>query len=318
MRNIHPVVIRGGFGRNKDKSIESGAFILDILSEKYFDPTDLLVDHDGWFVNGQRVIEGDIHKLGDIFISALAEDNLEDLKIRKRLERNGVSFLGSSTSFSLLAFHKHGAKEVFNHGNIKTPRHRIYQKADNLNNISLDIFRSFGLPVVLKPVSANYSLGVSLAQNREGLANGLENIFSFSDRVLVEEYIRGREISCLILENFRNEPLYVFPLGEIVREGKISDEKIKREGKYGAVFPARITRAEAESIRDLARCAHSSLDLNHYSRADVILSPKGIYLIEVNSSPEINKNSLLHQGLEAGGMSPLEFLEHLINLTLDK
>lgn len=316
MTIINPVVIRGGFGKNKDKSITSGAFILDILRNKYFDPTDLLVDKEGWFVDGKKVKTEDIHKLGDIFISSLSEDNHEDFDVRKKLERLGVHFIGSPTDSSLLSFNKHGSKELFKEEALQTPPHKIFQKSDDTNKTILEIFRSFGLPVILKPVSSNYSISTSLAETRKDLRESLKDIFSVSDKVLVETFIPGREVSCLLLENYRNQPLYAFPLGEIVRQGKISDQKTKRDSLYGVVFPARVSVKEAETIRESAIKAHKVLDLSHYSRADFIVSPRGIYLLEINSSPELSKNSLLHQSIEAGGMTPEAFLEHLINLAI--
>lgn len=318
MYQTSPVVIRGGYGKGKADSIRSGSFVLQNLSH-HKNVLDVLIDRDGWHLAGSRIDpEKLLSKRHHIFINTLSEKDHDDFKIRKLIEGHRATFVGSKTFPSLLAFNKHLSKDIFGKIGIKIPKHEVIGITDDIEGRAFKIFRSYNLPVLIKSSRGGGSHGLTLARTFGEIIFGLKNAFAHSPKVMVEEYIRGREISCTLVENFRDNEVYAFPLAEILKDREIMDREMKSASNYRSVFPARIKREESDYIREVVKKAHRALGLGHYSRSDLILSPRGLYLLEINSSPELSEGSLFHQSLEEGGMSAKQFLDHVINLAIEK
>jgi len=318
MREIFPVIIRGGLGKGKSDSIKSGGFILENLYKNNPNTTDLLIDKDGWHVRGGKIDLSKLFSKNHVFINTLSERSLEDFEVRKIIEKNKGYFVGSKTMPSLVSFNKNLLKNILEKNNIRSPRHIAINVTNDIESKAFEVFKRFSLPVIIKPARSENSHGISIARNFGEIIFGLKKAFSESKTVLVEEFIKGKEVSCTILENFRGDNLYTFPLGEIVRKGDFSDKDMKISFDYKTVFPARLSKEESALIKEMARKTHKLLGLNHYSRSDFIVSSRGIFILEINSSPLLDSGTLLHQSIAEGGLSAEQFINHLIGLAIER
>jgi D-alanine-D-alanine ligase len=163
-------------------------------------------------------------------------------------------------------------------------------------------------------------VGLYLARTYPELVQAVEACFNISDRVLVEEYIKGKEATCGVVENFRNQDHYSLLPIEIVTtpNKKLFDYEAKYSGETAEICPGRFTREEKAELERLAAEAHKALGLRHYSRADFIISPRGIYLLEINSLPGLTEESLVPKSLKSAGISYEDFLDHIITQALDQ
>jgi D-alanine-D-alanine ligase len=181
------------------------------------------------------------------------------------------------------------------------------------------VFEKVPPPWVVKPADRGSSVGLALARTFRELAGALETAFSVSDNVLVEEFIRGREATCGVVDDFRDQETYALPPIEIRKPGmEIWSYKDKYSGETEEICPGNFSVEEKRSLETLARQAHRALGLRHYSRSDFILAPRGIYLLEVNTLPGMTAESLLPKALAAVGCNYPDFLDHVIKLALAK
>jgi len=311
-------VLRGGMGHEYDVSLKTGGNVLKSLPSKY-KGYDILITKDGtWHLDGVQVSPVDLTKRVDVIFNALHGEYGEDGKVQQRLNIIGIPYTGSSAFSSAIAMNKVLAKDYFKNSGIKVPISEVIRKGDNIREKAFSIFRTFPQPSIVKPVSGGSSVGVYKARNYDELLNAIESALQFSNIVMVEEYVSGREATCGVVENFRGEDHYVFPPTEIrvLPKHDFFNYEAKYDGETDEVCPGDFNKVEKGNLIEAAKSAHKALGLRHYSRSDFILSPRGVYLLETNTLPGLTEESLLPKALEAVGSNIPEFLDHVITLAI--
>lgn len=330
-------VLRGGPSAEYDVSLKTGAAILGALAhesliEKY-QPIDVFIDREGnWHVAGMELKPHDALTRVDVVVNGLHGAFGEDGKVQAILDRHGVPYTGSSSLASAVAMNKALTKTQLanNPGDnlaaeiIRTPRHVLV--ARDVSEARLhEIFKTFGVPLIVKPVSSGSSVGVKIAKGFHELADAIKHAFTHTaaheDHVIIEEFITGVEATCGVIDNFRGEELYALPPVEIRpmgwKSGNFFDYEAKYGGKSQEIVPGNFTHSVKEEIMKLARAAHRGLGLRHYSRSDFIVSPRrGVFFLETNTQPGLTSESLLPKSLTAVGVTLPDFLDHLIGLAI--
>ncbi|MCK4918680.1 MAG: D-alanine--D-alanine ligase [Candidatus Pacebacteria bacterium] len=307
-------VLRGGPSSEYEVSMKTGASILDSLPEDKYDISDVAITKDNrWFLEGVEKTPVDILKKSDLVFNALHGEYGEDGKLQKLLDTFGVPYTGSKNISSALAMNKILAKKEYKKVDIKTPVHLEIEK----DNFSIaEIFKTFPMPAVIKPVGLGSSVGVSIIRTGIELDKALQDVFEYSDKAMIEEYIEGKEATCGVVDNFRGEEIYTLLPVEIIPESGFFDYESKYGGGTQEICPGNFSEAEKIEIQKLAKKAHQVLGLRHYSRSDFIISPKrGIYILETNSLPGLTSESLFPKSLKAIGSNLEEFVEHLIDIS---
>ena len=241
----------------------------------------------------------------------------EDGTIQGFLDLLGVSYQGSGVLGSAIAMDKNVAKILYRERGLPVAPSCMAEAADrtNPNRIAIQI----GFPCVVKPVRQGSSIGMSIVRSEEQLGTALEQAFSFDNQVMVEKFIKGREITAGVLGN---EELTALPLVEIIPDKRF--EFFDYEAKYqpGAtqeICPAPVDEGIQKKAQDFAVRAHRALKLRGYSRTDMILAENGdLYLLETNTIPGMTPTSLLPQAAAAAGLSFPALLDALIGLALEK
>ncbi len=327
MSQIKVGVLRGGPSSEYDVSMKTGKHILGLLKHpdlaKVYSATDILIDKKGvWHVNGVPTEPYDAVKHVDLVFNALHGEYGEDGKVQHLLEAFAIPFTGSRSFTSSIAMNKSMAKEHFKAHGIKTPYHKDLQvgKTDDLEPIAHNLFRNFPMPVVVKPRGLGSSLGVSQASNFEELLKALDHARLFSNDIIVEEYISGKEIISGVIDDFRGVHPYTLMPVEVRHKDpkqKIFDWASKYSGDVEYKTPAVLTHSERQQIDDALKTIHQVLGLRHYATADFIVTPKrGVYLLEVNTQPGIHEHAPLVHSLKAAAIHEFEFLKHLLKLAL--
>lgn len=320
-------VLRGGPSSQYDVSLKTGKHILGLLKHpdlaKVYEGKDILIDKKGvWHMNGMPIEPYEAIKHIDIVFNALHGEYGEDGKVQHLLEAFAIPFTGSRTFTSSMTMNKAITKDYLKRHGIKTPYHKELQldKTENLELIAHNLFRSFPMPVVVKPRGLGASLGVSHASNFEELIKALDHARLFSNDIIVEEYVTGKEIISGVIDDFRGVHPYTLMPVEIKHHDsnkKIFDWASKQSGQTDFRAPAHLTGAERKAIDDALKIAHKALDIRHYATADFIVSPKrGVYLIEVNTQPSIHEHAPILHALKAAAVKEYEFLKHLLTLAV--
>ncbi|TSC61181.1 MAG: D-alanine-D-alanine ligase, partial [Parcubacteria group bacterium Gr01-1014_107] len=315
-------VLRGGPSGEYEVSLASGASVLEHLPHDKYSPFDIFIDRKGkWHWSGMAAEPSKILKHLDVVFNALHGEYGEDGKVQKLLENLFVPFTGSPSLPSALAMNKALSKKIFEKAGLKIPRYRVLKKEEVNYLKTFEAFSSLAKPLVVKPATAGSSLGVSIVDSLESFSGAINEALKYSSAVIIEECIKGKEVTCGVVESFRDNRLFSLPPIEIrpPNEATFFDYQAKYSGKTQEICPAEISPEETKRVQEIASKAHRALGLRHYSRADMIIGEDGeIYLLETNTLPGLTAESLLPKSLKACGCEFGEFLDHLLTLALYK
>lgn len=322
-RKTRVAVLSGGPSSEFEVSLKTGRTVLDSLPEEYTGH-DIFIDKAGnWHFEGVRRDPKDILKKVDVVFNALHGEFGEDGKLQKLLDSFGVPYTGSGALASAIGMHKALTKKLSKAHGIKTA-HFVTLKSHELTHAKVvELFKTFPMPAIVKPVTSGSSIGVSVARTIPELSRALVHAFEYGTEAIIEEYIAGKEATCGVIEHFRGQAVYALMPVEIVfdkKEGEVFDYARKyTSGGVKELCPGTFTPAEKKLIQDSAIAVHKALGLKHYSRSDFIVHPKrGVYLLEVNTLPSLAKHSLFPVSLSAVGSSISEFLGHTLKLALKR
>jgi len=310
-------VLRGGPSSEYDVSLLSGKTVLQNLSESRYDVKDIFIDKEGnWHMHGRAKEPGDILQHLDVAFLALHGEYGEDGKIQRLLDQFNIAYTGSGAYASTMSMHKAETKKILKDLDVKFAKHRILGVETNIREELLDAIKTFAFPVIVKPARGGSSVGLSLVKTEEELADAVRKAFNVSPLVMIEEYIEGREATCGIVEDFRGEEVYaLFPV-EIIpaHPDGVFDYEAKYSGESQEICPARFSKDINDKLQKLAQDVHKEMGLRHYSRSDFMVTPEGIYFLEVNTLPGLTAESLLPKSINAVGSSLVEFLDHIVTL----
>ncbi len=240
----------------------------------------------------------------------------EDGTMQGFLDMLDIPYQGSGVLGSAIAMNKNLAKELYKLNGLPVADWQVITARDVIKPGELS--RRFGLPVVIKPVREGSSLGLTLAKTEEELTAGIERALEHDTEVMVECYVKGRELTVGVLGNSEPEPL---PVIEIVPGEEFAFFDYDAKYKSGAseeICPAQIADDVTELTQRYAVVAHRALRLKGYSRTDMMYSEDGeVCLLETNTIPGMTKTSLMPQAAAAHGLTFSQFLERLVELGLE-
>nr|AIA12782.1 D-alanine--D-alanine ligase [uncultured bacterium] len=233
----------------------------------------------------------------------------EDGTVQAILEKKGVPYTGEGEEGSRLAFDKIASKERFVECGVPTAPYITLRKGE---------VPALPLPYVVKVPCQGSSVGVYLVKAMSERCAALEEAFKLAETVLVEALVSGRELTIGILGD---TPL---PIIEIRPQGGFYSYENKytwtnRGGAAEHECPARLSRAEKKIVEAAALAAHRSLELEIYSRVDIILDAhRGPQVLEVNTIPGMTETSLLPEAAAAAGISMSQLCESIVRLSLER
>jgi D-alanine-D-alanine ligase len=231
----------------------------------------------------------------------------EDGTIQKILEDLGIPYTGSGVLASKFALDKVLSRQRFLSFGLNVPDYTVLEKKDfDKTYLSLSKFK---FPLVVKPACQGSSIGLSIVEDEDSLFKAIDLAFSFDERIIIEEYIEGRELTVGILDE------EALPVIEIIPKKKFFDYEAKyTPGLTEYVVPAKLEEKIASQAKSSALLAHKSLDCFGFSRVDMILNKENkVFVLEVNTIPGLTETSLLPKAAKAVGISFLELCLKLID-----
>jgi D-alanine-D-alanine ligase len=299
-------VLKGGSSLERGVSLRSAARVEDALSRLGHEviPIDVgpdLVDR----LRGDRP---------DVAFIALHGPGGEDGTVQELLEILAIPYTGPGVAACALCMDKVAAKHELRSAGLPTPdwfafnstAFRELGAADTLEEIE----ERLGFPLVVKPASQGSSLGVEFASDRDEVPEALVAAFSYDDRVLLERYVRGRELAVSVLGT---EPLPV--VEAIPREEDFFNFEARYEiGRTEYVCPAELSEAASDEVRGLSQRTYETLGASGFARVDLMLGDGGPQVLEVNAIPGLTDTSLFPMAAEAAGIEFGELVSRIIEL----
>ncbi|MDO8505051.1 MAG: D-alanine--D-alanine ligase [bacterium] len=325
MKKIKVAVLYGGKSAEREISIRTGKQIIAHLDRNKYLVVPLLIPARGndWIVQLLK-------SKPDVAFVALHGPFGEDGTIQGMLEMVGVPYTFSGVLACALAMDKSRLCEFVRGAGIKVPKgilitatadgvahENARQSTQALARYSAQIRRHVGFPCVVKPNRLGSSVGITVnIQNELDLCAALQLAFRYDREVLVEEYIKGREITAAVLGNGSPRAL---PLIEIIANiGNFYNYQSKyAAGGSDHVIPAPISKALTKKIQILASLAHTLIGARGVTRSDFILRGATPYFLEINIIPGMTNTSLVPQAASVAGISFPALLDRLIALTME-
>jgi len=237
----------------------------------------------------------------------------EDGSIQGFLDTIGLAYQGAGVVGSALAIHKGVSKELYKSAGLLVPEGKCFLKKEL--DQALEFAKSLGFPVIVKPATQGSSIGLSIVKSESELKEACERVWEIDEEVLIEEYIKGREITVGVLGE------EVLPVVEIIpKHSEFFDYESKyTPGMTEEVCPAQIEESLSKLAQQIGLKAHRVLRLRDYSRTDMILTEDGkIYVLETNTIPGMTETSLLPLAARVAGYSFEELVKTLLEFTLKR
>jgi D-alanine-D-alanine ligase len=314
-------ILRGGPSSEYEVSLRTGKAVFNALAEAH-KVIDIIIDQTGrWYKDGIEVQPATVLRGVDVVFNAMHGEYGEDGKVQQILESINARFTGPGSLAAALAMHKVRAKEVYQAHGIKTPHFCVATKTEDIEIQARDVIKQLSLPVIVKPIDKGSSVGIGLAHSFHELIEAFDALYRYTDTILVEEYISGKEATVGVIEQFRNQEIYPLLPTEIITptHKAFFDYECKYDGSTRYVCPGTFTRTESEAMQKAAITAHRALGLRHYSRTDFMVHPKrGVFILETNALPGLTNESLLPKSLAPIGSSYKAFLEHVLKLAFEQ
>jgi D-alanine-D-alanine ligase len=279
-------VLMGGPGSERQVSLASGKAVLKALLGLGLDATG--VDVTGTVIN--------LPVGTDLAFNVIHGTFGEDGQLQSALEKLGVPYTGAGVESSRRAFDKNIAKQFFIESGVPTP-------AAETIDLNKGERPSMPLPYVVKSPCQGSSVGVYICKTGDEAEAALKNVSEYGDTALIEQYIKGRELTVAVIGD------RAYPIVEIVAPGGVYDMASKYpwlSGAQGSQYfcPAALDDETTRRVQEAGLVGHRALGAEIYSRVDVLLdADDNPYVIEANTIPGMTETSLLPKAAAAAGIS---------------
>lgn len=319
MERIRVGVFAGGVSNEREVSLLSAAQVMKNLSTEKYDIRLVEVGTDGhWSFDGAVVPFG--NTLGfDVALIAMHGTGAEDGRLQGLFETIGIPYTGSGVLASAIAMNKALTNELVAARGVAVPRwFELHRTPDDMTVLEKQVQEEIGYPCVVKPNESGSSVGVSIVASASALAGALAAAFKEDDSVLVQQCVKGREVSCGVLGNARTPELRALPVIEIVSPSAFFDYTAKYESKETReICPAELPEALTVRIQEASVLVHETLGCDGLTRADYIVGEDGVpYFLEINTIPGMTEMSLCPQEARAAGISFGELLDMQIEMAI--
>ncbi|MBC7216743.1 MAG: D-alanine--D-alanine ligase [Candidatus Caldatribacterium sp.] len=239
----------------------------------------------------------------------------EDGTLQGLLEMVNLPYVGSGVAGSAICMDKEVTKRLLREADL--PVVRFLVATEDAAPTFLEATERLGLPLFVKPATLGSSVGAAKVATEEEFHKALEEAFQYDTRVLIEEYIAGREIECSVLGN--EKPFASLP-GEIVPHHPFYSYEAKYLDPEGAelLVPAPLDEETTKRVQELALRAFLACRCEGMARVDFFLRGKDLYISELNTIPGFTKISMYPKLWEASGIPYPELIDRLIALALER
>ena len=275
------VVLMGGLSGERKISLLTGKACSKALKKKGYKVVDL--DAKGYFVDELKQLKP------KIVFNALHGKYGEDGFVQSILESLKIPYTHSGVLSSSLAMDKELSRLIFIKNNLKVPKYFLLQKDHQGNLNKKFINKKIKFPIVIKPINEGSSLGVSICKNKKQFTNKYKKLMENYDRILVEEYIPGREIQVAVMGKKSLGAI------ELIPRRKFYDytAKYSNTARTKHIMPASLFPNKYKEVLSLAKRAHQLLGCRGITRSDFRFFKNKFYLLETNTQPGMTKLSLV-------------------------
>ncbi len=320
------LVLCGGNSSEHNVSLVSAKSILNNIDNNLFKVSTVVIDYDNkWYEYGGKVeclsdwkqqeyehIDNivDYLKKYDVVFPITHGTNGEDGKLQGMLDLFGIKYVGCKTSSSVICMDKDFSKMIFSYLGI--PQIPFITISSNKIKIH-DIIKKLGLPLIVKPANGGSSIGISKVNNKKELKKAIIEAFKYDEKIIIEKFIKARELECGILED---RDFYISEVGEIISANEFYDYNAKYENKKSnTTIPAQLKKEIKDKIIKYAKTAFDGINGRGLARIDFLYDEDNdqLYLNEINTLPGFTEISMYPKLFIYSGIEYKDLITKLIN-----
>jgi D-alanine-D-alanine ligase len=309
-------VLKGGRSLERNVSLRSGAHAQEALARLGHEV--VAIDADAQLVSALREARP------DAALIALHGPDGEDGTMQALLEALGVPYTGSGPAACMCATDKVLAKHLMRNAGIPTPAFHSLRETSIKELGAADalpaVESALGFPLVVKPASQGSALGVKFARNADELPGALVGAFSYDRKVLIERYVKGRDLAVSVLDG-PSGPLALPVVEAVPREEDFYDYESRYEiGMTTFVCPAELPDDTTARAQELALDVYRLFGCRGVARVDLMLEDASseLWVLEANVIPGMTETSLLPQAADAAGISFDELIARLLDSAFER
>ena len=352
MEKIKVGVVFGGQSTEHEVSVVSGSSVIKNLNKEKYKICPMYIDKNGeWYLYTKPVEQIEIFKIDekpqelekiDNVFEKLKEQEIiipvlhglygEDGTIQGLLELLKLPYVGCKVLASSICMDKIYAKYIFERANLKQAKYIVIKanrkdenryeyindkldyKRVELEEIANIVEMNLKYPVFIKPSNSGSSVGISKAENKEELIQGIKTARKFDVEILIEQGIDGKEVECAVLGT---EDVEASCVGQIISADEFYDYDSKyKNAESKVIIPANIDKDTSEKIRKIAIKAFKAVNGSGLARVDFFVGKENneIYINEINTMPGFTQISMYPKLWEHSGIAYSEVLDKLIEM----
>ncbi|MCH3962910.1 MAG: D-alanine--D-alanine ligase [Clostridium sp.] len=294
-------VIMGGISSEREVSLNSGREIMSCFDKTKYEVVPIVIDKERDIIDKTAGI--------DFAFIALHGKFGEDGTVQSVLETLDIPYSGCGPLTSSICMDKDMTKKVLKSAGIKTARWMCVKSTDEIDYDYLD---EIGYPLVVKPNSGGSSVATNIVKNKENMEDAVNLGLEYDEEVMIEEYIKGDEITCCILNG------NTLPLIQIKPKTEFFDYEAKyTEGASDEIIVQLEEKLQGE-IEEISRKCWDVLKCRVYVRVDLIVKDNIPYVLELNTLSGMTKNSLFPKSAKAVNMSYSQLLDKIVEYSMEE
>jgi D-alanine-D-alanine ligase len=312
-------IVAGGDSSEFEISLKSGIEVCKALSSKYMTYL-IMIKGTNWYWEDSKgryhnIDKNDFTLITDeyrirfdgVFIAIHGKPGENGL-LQGYFDMMGIPYTSCNAFCSALTFNKQATKMFLKESKITMAEAILIRKGETMD--PGQIMRKTGLPCFVKPNDSGSSFGVSKVKKRSELMPAIENAFKESNEVLVESFMKGREVACGVVKT-RNKKI-VLPVTEIISKNEFFDYEAKYvPGNSSEVTPADLPETITEEVQRLSSLIADILGCKGIVRVDFIIVENKAWFLEINTVPGMTPESLIPQQARAASI-PLDELYSMV------
>ena len=316
------LILFGGNSFEHNISCKSAKTILENIDRKKFEVTSVGIYENNWYIfddnltylTNNRWLESNIKKIDNIIEFIKQFDKVfpiihgndgETGEISALLNLFNIPYVSSNILGHSISYDKEITKIICNHHNIPQIKYITLYKEKYIKHIDIEF------PVIIKPASCGSSIGINIANNIKELNKHIKEAFNYDNKVIIEKFIKARELECAILEN---KKLKVSTVGEIISKNTFYDYESKYILDSNIIIPTNLDKNIIKEIQEYSKKIFKILSLKDLARIDFLYDYENnkIYFNEVNTIPGFTSISMYPQLFEHENISIKELITILL------
>lgn len=295
-------VIMGGISSEREISLKSGNSVLENIDKSKYEVESILIDKKEDIINKVKGI--------DFALLALHGKFGEDGNVQSVLQTLEIPYSGCGPLSSALCMDKDLTKRVLAAHGIRTAK---WLNVKCIEDIDYNVIKEMGYPVVVKPTNGGSSVATFIIKKEDEIEAAVIEGLKWDSEVMIEEYIKGDEITCPV---FKDE---MFPVIAIKPKAEFFDYTQKYSQGGADEFVIELDNKLHQEVEKMAKDTYNALKCAVYSRIDMIITEEGIpYVLEVNTLPGMTSKSLFPQSAAAKGIDFTTFIDMIIQESLNE